>query len=107
MRVEGAAAPVESAESDDYFLHRPRGHRIGAWASPQSSVVPNRAFLEERFAAVEREYEGRDVDRPPNWGGFRIVPERFEFWQGRDNRIHDRIVFVRNGAAWAIERLAP
>jgi pyridoxamine 5'-phosphate oxidase len=107
VRVEGSASRIDATESDEYFHSRPRGHQLGAWASPQSTVVPDRAFLEERFAALEREYKGREIDRPPYWGGLRIAPERFEFWQGRPNRIHDRIVYVQNGAVWKVERLAP
>lgn len=107
IRVEGAVERLEPAESDVYFMRRPRGHRLSAWASAQSTRVPDRAYLEAEMARYERDFAGREVDRPPYWGGFRVVPERFEFWQGRRNRVHDRIVYERDGAGWRIVRLAP
>jgi pyridoxamine 5'-phosphate oxidase len=107
VRVEGSATPLSEAESDAYFASRPRGHRIGAWASRQSAVVPDRAILDAQVELCERAFAGRDVDRPPYWGGYRIVPSRFEFWQGRPNRMHDRLCYRREDAAWRIERLSP
>lgn len=107
VRVEGRAARVSEEESDAYFQSRPRGGHIGAWASEQSQTVESRAALEERVRAVEAEYEGREVPRPPHWGGYRVAPESFEFWQGRENRLHDRLVYRRSSEGWGIERLQP
>jgi pyridoxamine 5'-phosphate oxidase len=106
IRIEGTVERVSEGESDAYFATRPRGHRIGAWASRQSEIVADRAALERAVAEIEARFPG-EVPRPPFWGGFRIVPDRFEFWQGRLNRIHDRIAYVRDGASWAMARLAP
>lgn len=107
IRIEGTADLLDAAESDAYFAKRPRGHRVSAWASPQSSVVSDRAFLEARIEEEERRFADREVERPPFWGGFRVVPDRFEFWQGRRNRVHDRIVYRGAAPGWTIERLAP
>jgi pyridoxamine 5'-phosphate oxidase len=108
VRVEGAAERTTAAESDAYFRTRPRGSQLGAWASPQSEVVPGRDALDRRLQELEREYAGRDVPRPPHWGGFRIRPMVIEFWQGRPNRMHDRLVYRRVGqTGWRVERLAP
>jgi pyridoxamine 5'-phosphate oxidase len=107
VRVEGTAAKIEAAESDTYFAGRPHGSQLGAWASPQSSVVADRAELEQRYAEVERRF-GNDVPRPPHWGGYRVVPDLVEFWQGRPDRMHDRLVYRRSTSAdWRRERLAP
>ena len=106
VRVEGHVARVSDADSDDYFARRPRGSCIGAWASPQSAVIPDRQWLEKRVADFDREH-GDNVPRPPNWGGYRLVPERFEFWQGRESRLHDRLVYRQAADGWAVERLAP
>lgn len=106
IRIEGHVERVSETESDTYFATRPRGHRLSAWASPQSSVVPDRAALERGMGDAEAQFPG-DVPRPPFWGGYRVVPERFEFWQGRPNRVHDRLAFHRDGSAWQVERLAP
>jgi pyridoxamine 5'-phosphate oxidase len=107
IRIDGTVERLSASESDAYFARRPRGHRLSAWASPQSAVVPSRAALEEGMLEAERRFSGGDVPRPPNWGGYRVVPHAFEFWQGRRNRVHDRIAYVRAGDAWTRERLAP
>jgi pyridoxamine 5'-phosphate oxidase len=107
VRVEGGVTRLGSADSDRYFAQRPRGHRLSAWASEQSSVIPNREFLEGRIREAERRFAGGDVPRPPHWGGFRLVPERFEFWEGRPDRMHDRTVYLREGTGWRTERLSP
>jgi pyridoxamine 5'-phosphate oxidase len=108
VRVEGVVAKVAGADSDAYFATRPLDSRIGAWASPQSDVISDRAWLErEFFAARERLGHGAELPRPPYWGGYRLVPNALEFWQGRNSRLHDRIRYHREGAHWVIERLAP
>ena len=107
VRVEGCTSRVSDRESDDYFGSRPRGSRLGAWASEQSRPVEDRGVLEERLRGLESEYEGREVPRPPFWGGYRVGPEAIEFWQGRENRLHDRLVYRRSGGSWARERLQP
>ena len=108
--VEGTAAPISDEDSDAYWVTRPRGSQIAASASPQSQVVPDRATLERRFAEVERRHEGQPVPRPDNWGGICVSPDRVEFWQNRDRRMHDRLVYRRDttrSSGWRIERLAP
>lgn len=109
IRIEGGVERLTATESDAYFGQRPRGHRLSAWASRQSAVVPDRAFLEAEMQRCEQQFPGDDVPRPDYWGGYRIKPNRFEFWQGRRNRVHDRILFRRDPAsgAWKIERLSP
>ena len=107
VRVEGTVSRVSEEESDAYYASRPRGSRLGAWASEQSRVVEGRKVLEERTADLEAEYEGREVPRPAFWGGYRVWPEVVEFWQGRENRLHDRIVYRREDEGWKIERLQP
>ena len=107
VRIEGTASRVPEEESDAYYASRPRGSRLGAWASEQSRVVGGREVLEGRIRGLEVEYEGREVPRPPFWGGYRVVPEVVEFWQGRENRLHDRIVYRWEGAGWEIGRLQP
>ena len=107
VRVRGTVIRVSEAESDDYFSSRPRDSQIGAWASPQSETIPDRSLLEQRVAEISRRFEGESVPRPVNWGGFRIVPVSFEFWQGRPSRLHDRFRYVRLADEWLIERLAP
>jgi pyridoxamine 5'-phosphate oxidase len=99
---------VSGDESDDYFATRPRGSQVAAWASNQSKPIESRAALEEQFHAADERFEGDgDVPRPDFWGGFRIVPTRMEFWKGRSNRMHDRIVFERVGDNWSVTRLQP
>jgi pyridoxamine 5'-phosphate oxidase len=109
VRIEGVTERVSAAESDAYFASRPRLSRFGAWASPQSATIEGRAVLEARFAQIAARYadENAPVPRPPNWGGYRLVPDRLEFWQGRSSRMHDRILYRRAADGWAIERLAP
>jgi len=108
IRIEGRAERIPPAESDAYFASRPFGARIAAMVSPQSRIVPGRDWLEERFVELESEYaDGGQVPRPDYWGGYRIVPQVFEFWQGRPNRLHDRFRYRPEGDAWILERLAP
>jgi len=107
IRIEGAITQVDTAIADTYFASRPRLSRIGAWASPQSEMLPDRAALEARFAAADARFPGDAVARPPHWGGYRLTPDAFEFWQGRRSRLHDRIAFRRVGTEWTIGRLAP
>jgi pyridoxamine 5'-phosphate oxidase len=106
VRVDGSVEKVSSLDSDAYFASRPAGARLSARASAQSSVVPGREVLE---LAVQRERaeHGDNPPRPEHWGGYRVLPERVEFWQGRENRLHDRLLYLRTGARWKIERLAP
>ncbi|BDE06559.1 pyridoxine/pyridoxamine 5'-phosphate oxidase [Vulcanimicrobium alpinum] len=106
IRIEGRVERVDNAESDAYFATRPRGHRLSAWASPQSRVVSGKDALEAAMAEAEARFAG-DVPRPPHWGGYRVVPDRFEFWQGRPNRVHDRVAYERVADGWTIARLAP
>ena len=107
IRIEGSVVRVGADESDDYFGKRPRGSQLGAWASDQSAPLSSREVLEEKYREIERRYEGQTVPRPPFWGGFRLVPERIEFWFGRPDRLHDRLVYTRDGGGWTIERLYP
>lgn len=107
VRVEGTVERTSAAESDAYFKTRPRASQIGALASPQSEVVAFREVLEQRFRELENLYEGREVDRPKHWGGYSLRPERIEFWKGRPSRLHDRILYERQGDTWSIRRLAP
>jgi pyridoxamine 5'-phosphate oxidase len=107
VRVEGDVAQLDDDESDAYFETRPRGHRLSAWASEQSESIDNRELLDERMAHFDARFEGEDVPRPHSWGGYRIAPVRFEFWQGRPNRMHDRIAFERSGMSWSVSRLQP
>lgn len=102
IRIEGMADRVDDEESDAYFSHRPRGHQLGAWASHQSEPIADRAELEAQLAAVEARFPG-EVPRPPHWGGFRIRPDRFEFWKNRADRVHDRIAYIRRADDWVIE----
>ena len=108
VRIEGVVSPVSDAEADAYFASRPRDSQIGAWASDQSRPLPDRATLEQRFADLSRRYAAeRSVPRPANWSGFRVAPERIEFWQERPFRLHDRVLFTREGEAWRKQRLFP
>jgi len=107
VRIAGSASRVSEQESDEYFLSRPIGHQLGAWVSSQSSVIASRETLEESLALVRERFEPSAIPRPPHWGGFRVAPEAIEFWQGRPNRLHDRIEYVRSAGQWTIRRLAP
>ena len=107
VRVEGVAEVVSEAESDEYYVKRPLGSRLGAWASPQSAVIPDRAVLEQAHAELLAKYPDGNPPRPPNWGGYRVVPAAIEFWQGRLSRLHDRLRFTRTSSGWRRERLAP
>lgn len=107
VRIEGAVERVSPEESDQYFHSRPLGSKIGAWASEQSAAIQNRAMLEKRFEDFGWKF-GDNVPRPPHWGGYRVKPEVIEFWQGQDNRLHDRLRYSRqDDGGWLIERLAP
>jgi pyridoxamine 5'-phosphate oxidase len=106
VRIEGAIEKVSAEESDAYFDSRPLGSRLGAWASPQSMVLPGRLALATKVAAIVLRY-GKHPPRPPHWGGYRVLPEAIEFWQGRRSRLHDRLLYTKQAGGWKIERLAP
>ena len=105
--VSGSVDVVTRAETEEYFASRPLGSRLGAWASPQSRVVPDRAAVDDSLAEVIARFGDGEVPAPPHWGGFRVRPETVEFWQGRSSRLHDRLRFRLGGAQWVVERLAP
>ena len=107
VRIEGRCERVSPQESDDYYNSRPLGSKLGAWASPQSKVIESREILDKKAAALLEEYASGEVPRPSHWGGYRVVAETIEFWQGRSNRLHDRIKYSDQDGAWKIERLAP
>jgi pyridoxamine 5'-phosphate oxidase len=106
--VEGQVTPLSTGESEPYFHSRPRGSQLGAWASRQSTELSSRAELEDRYAELERRWpDGTEVPMPEFWGGYRLRPERMEFWQGRPSRLHDRFRYTRQGPSWTVRRLAP
>ena len=107
VRINGPVEKTTAAESQDYFSSRPRGSQIGAWASDQSSVLGGRDELERKFRETKERFAAGDVPLPAFWGGYRVIPETFEFWQGRANRLHDRLRFTRDGGEWTIDRLYP
>lgn len=108
IRIEGKVEKLSALTSENYFSSRPRESQIGAWASPQSQVIENRYMLEENVKNLKKKYDGKDVPRPQHWGGYQLVPDKLEFWQGRSSRLHDRIVYrLGPDNHWMIERLAP
>jgi len=107
VRIEGVIEKLPEVNSDDYFKSRPRGSQLGAWVSPQSQVIPNRGFLEEQLEATTARFENQEIPRPPHWGGYILIPQRVEFWQGGAQRLHDRIEYLWEEQAWNIRRLAP
>lgn len=107
VRIDGVVEKVSATESDEYFYSRPVGSRIGAWASPQSTVIAKREVIEKNVEELEKKYASGEVPRPDHWGGYRVKPKSIEFWQGRSSRLHDRIRYRKDGSVWIIERLAP
>lgn len=108
VRIEGVASRIDEKRSEKYFQSRPRGSQIGAWASPQSSVISDRSLLEERVKQIEAKYKGEEaLPKPNQWGGYEIDPLMIEFWQGRPSRLHDRILYTKDESGWKINRLAP
>jgi pyridoxamine 5'-phosphate oxidase len=105
--ISGVTEKIPKENSEQYFRTRPLDSQLSAWASAQSSIIPNRSYLEQRFNELKSEFKDSEVPMPPFWGGYRLVPERFEFWQGRENRLHDRICFRKTESEWEIVRLAP
>jgi pyridoxamine 5'-phosphate oxidase len=106
-RVEGKVEKISAKESDIYFKSRPTGSQIGANISPQSQVIPSRELLEKKQTEFAKKFDGKEIPRPPHWGGYILVPDKFEFWQGRESRLHDRLQFNLAGGEWKLERLAP
>jgi pyridoxamine 5'-phosphate oxidase len=107
VRIVGSVEKATNEEADNYFYSRPLGSRLGAWASTQSEVVPSREHLLERMTEFETQYKDREIPRPEHWGGFRVMPTEFEFWQGRPSRLHDRLRYRLQNGVWGIDRLAP
>lgn len=108
VRIMGKVEKLAAKESDKYFAGRPRGSQIGAWSSPQSDIIQNRDILESRVEKFTKKFEGKTIPRPPHWGGYRLIPTSFEFWQARESRLHDRIIFKKQkNGKWKVDRLAP
>ena len=105
--IKGMAQKTSEEESVDYFRSRPRGSQLGAWASAQSSIIPSREYLEEKMRSLEKEFEGKEIPKPVYWGGYKVIPSQFEFWQGRPSRLHDRIYYSKEDSGWKMDRLAP
>jgi pyridoxamine 5'-phosphate oxidase len=105
--ITGRVSQLGREESEAYFKTRPRGSRLGAWASKQSEVIPHRTMLEQRLAELDRQYPGNEIPMPPTWGGYLLAPDTVEFWQGRPSRLHDRLLYSRAGGSWRIQRLSP
>jgi pyridoxamine 5'-phosphate oxidase len=107
IRIEGTVQKTSKHESEEYFRTRPLDSRLSAWASKQSSIIPSRSFLEQKVSDLTSRYGNQEIPLPPFWGGFRLQPQVFEFWQGRENRLHDRVRYMLQGGVWQIERLSP
>ena len=107
VRIEGGVEPLTRGEAEEYFVTRPRASRLSAWASPQSAVIEDRSWLERRVDEAAVRFEGAEVPLPEAWGGFRLAPSSYELWQHREDRLHDRLRYVRDGARWRLERLGP
>ena len=107
VRIEGNVSELSDSESDEYFSTRPSGSQLGAWASEQSEVIPDRETLDNNFEKYEKKFENKDIPRPEYWKGYILQPDMFEFWQGRLNRLHDRLRYIKHNSSWKIERLAP
>lgn len=107
VRIEGSVEKVSSEESDEYFHSRPEGSRIGAWSSPQSAIIANRTIIETNVTQYSKRFEGHEIPRPEHWGGYRVIPNKFEFWQGRSSRLHDRFQYKQENEVWTKHRLAP
>ncbi len=107
VRIEGQIETISAADSDAYFASRPRGSQLGAWASSQSERLDSRETLEQTLQALEQEYADKAIPRPPHWGGYRVVPNAVEFWQGRPSRLHDRLLYQLEGQTWRVSRLSP
>jgi pyridoxamine 5'-phosphate oxidase len=107
IRIEGKVEKVTPQESDQYFYSRPRDSQLGAWVSQQSKIIESRAILDQEFAKLKAQYEDKIIPRPEHWGGFRVIPNLMEFWQGRPNRLHDRLLYRQDHDTWIMERLAP
>ncbi len=105
--IRGTVEKLSTAESLKYFASRPRGSQLGAWVSPQSTIITSRSLLKNKFEELRQKFENKDVPLPSFWGGYRVVPREMEFWQGRDDRLHDRFMYSRDGDAWTVDRLAP
>ncbi len=107
IRIEGKVEKISQKESEEYFHSRPYESQLAAWASDQSSTIPGREFLEKKYEELKKKFEGKEIPLPPFWGGLKLKPDYFEFWQGRENRLHDRICYKKDGSDWKKERLAP
>lgn len=107
VRIEGTVSTIAPEESDAYFNSRPIGSRLGAWASPQSQKIADRAILDQELEKITAQFQGQEIPRPPHWGGYRVQPTKIEFWQGRSSRLHDRILYEQVDEQWQISRLAP